>query len=230
MQELFSKHIVYTKMPKRSYGRKGKLTPYKVMKSVKRLKRDLQPMIDYLDITGDAVNITNGGSIVSLSPITSRIDGEEADRGKRDGDTVQIKNLLIRGAIKWSTNEPNVAVRLIILMKKQDNDQAVTVQGTTDSDVLQEFTVGDTLDVLAPLSWHARTGFKILSDDLLIGNPDSIDNLVFKKYFKFNHQAKYTANNGMARGNLYMLLKSDQADANYPTIHYYSRLKYTQNL
>jgi len=210
---------------------KGRLTPAKVMKSVKKLRRDLNPMIDHYDKVINATAINVAGAVTDLTDVTARVDGEEALPGFRDGDTIQAKNLLLRGSINWDTEAlgPTAMIRMIVLMKKQDNDQALTVLGNTDSSILEDFTVGDTLDVLAPLSWHARTGIKVLSDDLLIGNPDSIDNIVFKKYFKFNHQVKYTANNGMARGNIYILFKSNET-TNPPILNIYSRFKYTQNL
>ncbi len=223
-------------MPKGRKGSGTKRLALAALKMAKQNKRNIDGERKFVNIEVGQVDIdiTSTTNITLLTEINQQVASDDATASLREGDDVGVRSLLIRGNIEYQSGGPNAMVRMFILMKLNDTRGTPIIFGSVGNDntVLKQSVSTHGLP-LAPLLWENRRNWKILSDDLFVGNPDSVDNLVFKKYMKFRHKAYYdasTATTGAKKGNIYICLLSNQTvAANQPHISFFSRITYVDN-
>ncbi len=165
--------------------------------------------------------ITNAGIINNLSNI-----GQGDTYITRDGDQLRCHSLLIRMKLAWNAAAPNAMVRFIIFYKLSDQNIIPSCRSATDTAILE----GTAPYPLQPLDWRNRKLYKVIMDELFVGNPDSQDNLVLKRFIKLNHKIMYSSvdASGHRKGRIYTAMISDVLD-NPPVITWSTRLKFYDN-
>ena len=115
------------------------------------------------------------------------------------------------------------------------SDVAATPQiygGSGTRECLLEQQAATAQNVFAPIHWHNRKSYKVISNNLMVGNPDSVDNVIIEEYFKLNHKCFYdnaTATSGARKGNVYLAFLSDQPTSNFPTCTFVARTTFVDN-
>lgn len=214
-------------MPRGRRFRKGGGLAKKAYRMAKKNSRKIDGEFKFIDLSLTPV-VNLAGSITLLSDIDQEVSA--ATVNVREGDDVGLRSILMRGVISWDPTNPNAAIRMIVFSKNDQNGFTPTVRGVINTSVLQD--KGAALnDVLAPLQWVTRRSFHILWDELLIGNPDSVDNVSFKKFIKLRQIASFQSAIGTTapgKGTLWLLLTSS-VNANVPTVTIESRVKFVDN-
>lgn len=210
---------------RRRYRRKpiGRMAIYRragsqLWKDVKYLKSIVNVEKKFIDITNSAQNISSTPSLVILNPLTT---GDTMST--RDGQS--IKMISHRFSFTATINAAGTAanVRIIILRDKQANGAAPAA-----GDVLQSST-----NLTSPLNLSNGKRFKIYRDMQCSLSLNGNETYNMQIYYKMAAHTRFnTGNAGTAAdiqtNTLYLLYMSD-VGANYPTLTYYSRVRFIDN-
>lgn len=143
----------------------------------------------------------------------------------RDGNSVLMKSLLVRGNIVTNGNATSTRCRVIFFIDKQQIGDTTPAQ----SDILDP----DLNQMVAPLNNQTVGRFTILSDKRYSLNLILAGASTSTEYSFFTRLQKHARFNGSAatdiqKNGVYMLFVHDQP-THTPTLHYSSRLKYVDN-
>lgn len=218
-------------MPRRYRNRKTNTLAKKAYKLAKTNRRDIAGEVkahDNLAGTHTTPLYNNLAILNTSGPVLVSGITQGDDHTSREGDQVKARSLLIRGAIRWQAAQSEAAVRMMLIMKRDNNTYTPTAKGTGSTTEIVYNMTTDIADVLAPLNWHTRNNYKVLWDDMFIGDPQRLENVIFKRFIRLNHKIYFGADNAPSKGNLYLLIYSD-ATADGPLITLNSRLKFVDN-
>lgn len=187
-----------------------------------KVYRFVNTEVKFHDVTQTGTAIPNTGSINGLSAIT------QGDTSlTRDGQSVKLMNLTIRGFITTNQSQPYPQITRIILFRgKQENGV-----GFSATDILE------TASVISPKNYTDRFRTKILYDQTFYQNQGAgLSAAAFgtlSRPFNINLKCQGHVNfagssTNIEDGGLYLLYLSNQATST-PTITYYSRLTYVDN-
>ncbi len=159
---------------------------------------------DDIDILGTVLNLTDmdqGLLAIGTGGVTTN--------ATRIGREVYAKSLTLRFRIKWLDTGLENTIRILLVQKLSDDNDAPTILSAGATDVLRDVTSG--IDVLSPPSWQNRHRYKILMDETLIGDPQRQENIVFKRFFKFRHKIVYAGTTGLVvkQGGLFLIWFGD---------------------
>lgn len=181
-----------------------------------QIKRYVNVEVKRHDRVVGPVNVTNAGILNNLTIIPQ---GDTAVQ--RDGISVKLMNLTIRGSLHCSSLQDASQARVIVFRGKQENGV-----GYGASDILETTTV------YSPKNYTERFRSKILYDErFMLNNPDGGTQQVkqFNINVKLGGHVRYSeGSNDIEDGGVYVLYISDQA-TNLPIINYYSRITFTDN-
>lgn len=161
--------------------------------------------------------IPDSGGVTHISAIAQG-DGD----GARTGNSIFVRSINWKGQVFRSTlGNAAQTVRVIVFM----DTQQVTDSAPGVTDVLQSATVYSHLNV------NALGRFKILTNRLFCLS--STGDLVkpFQINLPMRHHVRYngSASTDIQRGGLYVLVISDQATTNYPSLQSEIRVSYHDN-
>ena len=145
---------------------------------------------------------------------------------RREGDMIYAKSLTIRYHVKWTDNDLEAILRVLVVQKMGHTTAKPTIAAGAETDVLENIT----LQTLAVPQWQNRKQWKILMDEIYVGDPTHLENIVVKRYLKLKHKIYYNSSNALAGdmlGNIYIMFFSDQGTAaNAPQVDLITRLVY----
>lgn len=195
-------------------------------RSAKYIKSLINVERKFFDSPGVAPsNVTDTPTIINLSNIA-----QGNDYNNREGNSILCQSLQWRIQLATNVTSQAQSVRIIIF---RDNDQRGTDPAVTD---LLESTVSGYGMIVSPLLHYVNKRFSVLSDKVytLSSNGDTFHRSI-KKFMKFppgthiKYQSTAGADASNWEGALYALFVTDQTTANFPTISYYFRLRFTDN-
>ncbi len=162
------------------------------------------------------VTLLTSIDVADFSGATSRI-----------GDEVTAKSLTINLTARWQANALEATLRIIVVQKtKQDPVLPTIAAGVQNSDILRVLAP----QVLQVPLWVGRKGWKILMDERFIGDPNRLENITFKRFFKLKHKIYYGASDGSSaplKGNIWLILFSDEATAaDAPQVDFATRITF----
>lgn len=188
----------------------------RIAKRVTRLSRFVHSAIraKHLDQSFSAASIGSTGSILSMMQCT--IGDTDTTR---DGNQITIKSVMLYySAIVGDTTN---AVRLILILDKQPNGAAPTV-----NDILE--STGSVVTPYNPINYQNRTRFKFLMNKFMFvstNGPEVLGGKYFKK-FKKPIVVSYNETSGLPNTNaLWLLAISDSAvGVPNPSVYVQSRV------
>lgn len=210
---------------KRRFYRKGKkrgkiygAAAAQLWKDVHKLKSmlNVEYKENYASLTSTSVDFA--GAITTLNQISQG----DAD-GTRDGDSLKMINLSIRGYTRINGISGDVLSRIIIFLDPQNVI-------TSPNEVLA--TVGSTLAPLSPKSYDNRFRTKILYDKVFKLDPNYSPQQYFKFALAINKHTQFNAGTTTITSNaLKVLLISDVDSAASPKAKtsFTYRLTYVDN-
>ncbi len=153
-----------------------------------------------LEIT--STSFDSGGTIV---PLTSIAQGDT--ELTRDGISVFVRSLQLRGVILMDTASPSVTVRCMIVIDKSTNPGTPVA-----ADVLQ--TISSAQAPFSPINNDNKTRFQVLYSTLATLSDTNNNALPIKFYRELRHHVKYNGATATAhaKGQLLLVLVSDHAD------------------
>ncbi|MGN7614506.1 hypothetical protein ACQZV8_20750 [Magnetococcales bacterium HHB-1] len=167
------------------------------------------------DLAG-AVSSTTG----SITPLSNLAQGD--DYNARNGRSIKLSSLHVRGTVNANASATTTKVRLIIFNDRVSNGSTPAI-----TDVLASS------DPMSFLNLNNTSRFKIIYDRLYRLTDDQ-DNSVktFRCNKKLGWHAKYNGSAGnvneMQTGHLWFLILSDQA-TNTPSVDIHTRLRFVDN-
>lgn len=213
---------------RRQWKRKGAQVgnmAYTAYKLASKVARIVNSEVKFHDAQQTQTNIDTNGNVHSLCTIAQG-DGDNS----RDGSSIKLAHLTIRGTLQGNANETSpTRVRIILLRGKGERGTTPTFATT-----LEDITNFDA--IVSPKSWNNKFNSKILYDKVFMLYPYNVGNNGSTKYFKINmklygHVKWETANTDgtdIEDGGLYLMMISDEG-TNMPNTTYYSRLTYYDN-
>lgn len=191
----------------------------KAWSTAKYLKGIINSELKFKDNTQEGQNISNAGTIALISDL---VQGDGA--GERNGNSVLVKNIFIRGRVLLDPIAVSSQFRLIILRDTMNTGTAPTVGNILTN-------AGTGLCCLSPLNKLGSPGrYKILYTKLFTLNNNGTRSQVFKSFIKLDKHIKYTGPDAddEYRNQIYVLMVSNEA-VNLPQISYVTRLSYYDN-
>lgn len=189
-----------------------------LIKTVQQIKGLVNSEYKHLEYTPTLTPTTSG----TMTQITQIAQGDQANQ--REGRSVLLKSLLIRGTITQDVNDTSTynMIRMIIFQTKNDND-APTVAKLLDGSATY----------LDPLNLDYSHNVRILNDKVFRLYPKwsgDHQQIFFKRYFKLNTHCQYdgTGSTQVKAGNLWVALVSDVASYG-PSVLLNMRMRYTDN-
>ncbi len=214
-------------MPGR-YRKRGRYSNAKKLNTVFKMARNTRRMMSGESKFNDVQVEGGDAAVAELVILVTDVDQEStvSSSVRREGDMIYAKSLTIRYHVKWTDNDFEAICRVLVVQKMGHTPAKPTIAAGSVDDVLQVSAP----QILAPPHFPNRKQWKILSDDMYVGDPQRLENLVVKKFFKLKHKVYYnsaTATAGDLLGNIYIIFFSDQATAaNAPQIDMSARLVY----
>lgn len=138
----------------------------------------------------------------------------------RDGDSVKIQNLVIRGSMNKGASATNSWCRMLIFW---DKDNLVTAA----TDILENY-MGSATAPFAPKNHDRRFQTRVLYDKVFsLDASNSARN--FEQVIKIDQHTNYNeGTTTIYRGALKLLFISNES-VNYPFVQYIARISYTDN-
>lgn len=204
-----------------SYGSSAMNLAQGAMKGVKFLKSILNVERKTLDTSGTGVTVSDSGSVVWLSTVTTG-----TAYNQRTGSVVKAVQLSMRGNIVFNSSASATQFRCIVFYNKGLN------QGATPAvtDILQN-TTGNA-GPISPYNVDNVGDFKVLSDKVYLLDDVNNRQKNFSMFARLGHHLRWdTSGDAIAdteQGHIFMLLVSDEA-TNTPTLSYTARLRFIDN-
>lgn len=216
---------VLTGVKYRKPKKKGKVLMAKRLtnKSVRGLAKRIQMHLGekkyWMVETGGYINISNAGSVVSLSDVPNNL----TDLG-RDGDQLTIRSLEVNYTMYGSGAAPS-CMRLIIFQWFLDTVPTI-------GDILLRIS-GSAEYVNAPYNHDKRYQFNILHDRRVGFNADGVTDKThnFRGYIlKFSRdRIQYQGTSTTGTNKIYYLTVSDDGLTPFPTISFMSKLNFSDS-
>lgn len=165
----------------------------------------------------------------SVVPTIYQLDGitQGDTEVNRTGVVISPKKLMLKFRCNAEVGEPSNEIRFVVF-RWFDNDSPQY------DDVLASYTSGTYSGQLAldvPTNYVTNPRYQVLSDRVVVIDPQSNDTLIysFKKSFKKNAKIKYDGASAGAieSGNLFLMVMSDSAAIPHPICQGWSRLEFT---
>lgn len=174
----------------------------------------------FLDVNQSGDTINWNGTVAQLANINQG-DGVN----QRDGQSVLLKSILIRGAITYGSVHGSNLIRVVVFMDKRNST------GVFPSPLDVYANVGNANAPNSPLLNNSYGRFKILYTNLFTVSDTGQKARPFKIYI--NHIDKHihytgTAGTDESRNQIYIMYTSD-VNTDDPSISYYSRIRYIDN-
>lgn len=187
-------------------------------KDVKLLKDIVNVEYKRLELASAATYPSSSGELIDWSQIAQ---GDGA--GQREGNSVKLQRLVVRGNILKNASATNTRCRIIVFHDKDFTVSAV-------SDFLDGTAVGTVNAPMATKNYDNRFKSKILYDRTFLLDTYNISR-TFKINIPLNFHAMYegaTAGDH-SKGVLNCLMITNETGANYPTVTYFGHVSYTDN-
>lgn len=187
------------------------------------------------DTYNTGTNISDDGFIFQVCN-----PGQGDGSSQRDGDSVKIKRLVIRGTINCDADQPlGSTVRLMVI--KTENEYLPTGSGgtalqdvfagrDTSGNAIQ--TIGSGIAIFSPKFYENRKNYRILWEKVIQTDDAYASRRPFKVNLKLNHDILFAlgsttpTSGGLA---LVAISDSDAAGTDFPAIVYYSRAYFLDN-
>lgn len=193
-----------------------------------QVKKELRKQTDwkYCDQTLTAVGVSSTGAVYGL--LNTLVRGH-AGLNNFDGNIIRPQAITFK--YYWNTDQAFNTVRVLIV---QWNDVTIPTPGS----ILQ--AIGTGLGTISPVNINNKSFMKVLYDKTHILAPTAGDastaygeGVVYDQVYipgKRMKPIRYNAtSNTVVTGNLYLLQISDDSIATFPTIHWYSRVTFSDN-
>lgn len=207
----------------RIYGRAAA----QLASDVYKLKQLVNTEHKYHDVMSATTHSWSG----TFSTLNSIAQGSQNDQ--RNGNSIKLMNLSIKGEIIKSGSANDTQVRVIIIWDQQNWMNAVTQYLQTGASPPGPY-IGTAYAPFAPKDFDLRFDCKTLYDKVFIVNDDYQSRLL-NIYIKFAHKKanqNHTNYEGTAStintGALHMIIISNEG-TNLPTVRYNARLTYIDN-
>lgn len=192
---------------------------------VKRLRGLVNAERKQFDLIVSASSISSLGGISNLCLVPV---GD--DVGQRNGRSIYLRNIAIRGMIEMHTTptQQNNFVRIILF--RDNNDVGVAALGPAVSDYLTTTGTGNV--ITSPYNLANIGRFYTLYDRTFRLTDAAITAVPFKIFRKMNIHVKYssTATDGVGKNQHYLLMVSSEVSgSNVPTVAFTSRISYYDN-
>jgi len=178
----------------------------------------------FITINGVGLDADTTVSVTLLTDVDQETGAATASL--REGDMVYAKSLTLRLAARWQAAQNEATLRILVVQKKGQISTNPTIGSGGQGDVLEDLIP----QTLAPPDFPARKLWKILMDEIYIGDPQHLENLVIKRFFKLKHKVYYRdpiATSNAQMGNIFLLLFSDiVSSTDCPQIDISSRFVY----
>lgn len=216
-------------MPRRRRYRNSRALD-KVHKRITKVARSVQGELKFTDVTDTMEADSDYGEV---SDLFQNIGTGTAGANDIIGNQLKCRSILLRGKVLWNSNAPTSTVRLVLFKETADDDttpQMMSNTGTHDYTLLH-YSATDAYKPLAPLKHENTARWKVLWSEILVGNPDSTDALVFERYIKLNHTVYFANDQSVKKGGLWFGVIGDQttASTNAAEVLFWSRIKYIDN-
>lgn len=222
--------------------------PLGLLPSFKNERKTIKQIINSIDNIYGMLNVEYkkhhyNRSVTALTASTTIIDLSDIDRGtgggtvgtdgeagSRDGDTILLKNLTVRGTFFTGSTSP--AVVKVSLVRDYNNDIAAGNPPVYDE--IYDASV-DTINRLRNLEGTRR--YKVLQSKLIrlqgSATDDAAENVMFQFNRKFNshiyyHDAVGDDTTGASTGKLYLAITTNLG-AQWPLLGFQSRLTFIDN-
>lgn len=189
----------------------------KAYRGVNYIRRLINVEKKFFDVSYGNTGVSSTGAVIPLSQIAQ---GDSYNT--RDGNSVLCQSLQWRAELTANSTSAINVIRMLIFSDNENRSATPAV-----SDVLEDLTA----PVISPLLHIVGTRFNVLCDKCFtLSNTGNSWKTMVKKFLRHNEHMKYISGTATdtREGNLYALFISD-AGTNTPTIHFYSRIRYTDN-
>lgn len=189
----------------------------------RRLRNKMYRLARYVNVEFKQHNIDYGGTVNSTPAITQLTNIDQGDTDTtRDGSSIKITGIYLRGFARSNASTTNCIVRLIIVWDRQTNQAIYSAD-----DLLYDSTQINSL-----LNIDNGRRFRVLWDKAI--NLDLSSNYIkpFAYYKKLNLHIRYdNTGNGIAdlTENSLSMLAFSTAATNAPTVDINFRLRYVDN-
>lgn len=147
------------------------------------------------------------------------------DDTERDGNSLRMKSIQIKGFVKQNASAAQTLVRLLVVHDKQTNQALFT-----PADLLFDVTPGDA--IISARNIDNMKRFHVLWDKVITLDSAASGTKTFSFYKKLNIAIRYDENAGditdLTQSSLNFMQVSDEA-TNTPTITVHIRLRYIDN-
>lgn len=210
------------------YGRKGKRKNYIFYRRLKNktywmAKKALaltNPEFKLHNFQQTANTINTSGTIDTISLIAQG----DTDT-TRDGNSIKITRMHIRGFIKQDAVATQTMIRMMVVLDRQTNGAQFSM-----SDLIADTTAGDA--IVSPLVINNKFRFRVLVDRVYHMSSESSTIIKFNIFRKMGMKMRYSANAAAITScpskSIAVVFISDEA-TNSPTVTYFSRLRYLDN-
>lgn len=191
---------------------------YTAYKGVKLLK-GLVNVENHLFDTSYNNTVNTTPSIIPLSDV---VTGD--DNGNRQGTSILMKHITLRGYIAGDTSAAITIFRIMVVMDLTNNGAVPSA-----SQILQNPTAPG--NMYSPLANNNTDRFWVLWDKLYVLDDSSIQARQIKKYIKLNKHAKFTSGSGTGKyeqNSLWAVVISNETTT-LPSVHLTSRLSFYDN-
>jgi len=150
------------------------------------------------------VELTNVGQVDLLTAIA-----QGSGESQRNGNSVLLKSVLVRGRI--TTDAPNATIRVMLIHDKSPDPGTVTL-----ADILTG--ASDGYAPFNPMNDDNRRRFRVLGSKLMSINSNNT-NMPFKFYVKLNHHARWNSSTStdINVGHVYLVFANILSGVTYDT-------------
>jgi len=200
----------------------------KVSKDVQKLKRDVRLLKSSNETKHHDENYPGGFIDFSTNHVTTLLDpGQSITNQTRIGNEISPFHLRIRGTVDWNpvSGAPQL-VRILVIQSKQ-RFVPVTNTNTISTGVL--ILSGTSQAPISDFNYENRKKFTVLHDrQYMVSEDDQSQPINVSKRIKRKLVFQEGGSTTAERGQIYMLIYSDQASASSskPVVRAYSRIQY----
>lgn len=190
----------------------------KALSGVNYLRTLVNAEVKTYDSTLAAQSLDYNGHIYNLTAIPQG-DTEQS----RDGNSIFLKSIFIRGLITANTVTENNTVRVIIFRDTMNLGSSPTIGEILES-------TGSNIATLSPLNHDSHGRFQILWTKFFTFSNNGNTAQVWKAYLPIRKHVKYTGTLGTDehKGQIYILLLSN-TNVNHPQGNYQARVSFYDN-
>ncbi len=210
--------------PRPTYRSCGKMVMGDAAKALK-LAKYVKGLVnvEYKQINVQSTNVSIGTSAVH-NELTNLLQGHEDTQ--RDGNSIRLKSIHIKGFIKTITSSSKNVVRLVVVLDKQTNQAQAAF-----SDIFFDNSAGDA--VISDRNIDNTRRFTLLWDKVIVLEASSsAGTRYFNFYKKLNMPIRYDGNandiTDLTQNSLQFIQVSDTVSST-PIITFHARLRYLDN-